>query len=326
MIATHQQAGGRRDDRRRAGRQPGGASALGIMRLDDTGRVVGFLEKPQDRAGTRHWCAPTRPGSTPAASPAAAATAWPTWASTCSTATRWSTCCTKTDYRDFGKEIFPGVDPHAARAGPPVRRLLGRHRHDQVVLRGEPGAGRAGRRRSSWRRPTAPIYSRARFLPPSRIDGATIRGSLVADGCDDRGGGGDREQRDRPALPHRPQRDDPQLDPDGQRLLRDARRDRRQQPQRPSRRWASARARASKGRSSTRTAASAATCGSSTNGASIRCPKRRRRWSPTGSWCCPKTRRCRMGGGCDSILVKRRAVGVSRPVCLGTRCYKPPAG
>ncbi len=30
---------------------------------------------------------------------------------------------------------------------------------------------------------TAPIYSRARFLPPSRIDGATIRNSLVADGC-----------------------------------------------------------------------------------------------------------------------------------------------
>ena len=32
-----------------------------------------------------------------------------------------------------------GVDPHAPRAGPPVRRLLGRHRHDPVVLRGEPG-------------------------------------------------------------------------------------------------------------------------------------------------------------------------------------------
>src|SRR6185295_5721000 len=29
----------------------------------------------------------------------------------------------------------------------------------------------------------APIYSRARFLPPSRFGGATIRASLVADGC-----------------------------------------------------------------------------------------------------------------------------------------------
>ncbi|HPP54789.1 MAG TPA: glucose-1-phosphate adenylyltransferase, partial [Thermoguttaceae bacterium] len=29
----------------------------------------------------------------------------------------------------------------------------------------------------------APIFSRARFLPPTRMDGATIRSSLVADGC-----------------------------------------------------------------------------------------------------------------------------------------------
>ena len=29
----------------------------------------------------------------------------------------------------------------------------------------------------------APIYSRARFLPPSRIDSASVRDSLVADGC-----------------------------------------------------------------------------------------------------------------------------------------------
>ncbi|HEY2760046.1 MAG TPA: glucose-1-phosphate adenylyltransferase, partial [Pirellulales bacterium] len=31
--------------------------------------------------------------------------------------------------------------------------------------------------------PTAPIYSRARFLPPTIINGATITNSLIADGC-----------------------------------------------------------------------------------------------------------------------------------------------
>ena len=31
--------------------------------------------------------------------------------------------------------------------------------------------------------PAAPIYTRARFLPPSVINGATIRDSLIADGC-----------------------------------------------------------------------------------------------------------------------------------------------
>ena len=29
----------------------------------------------------------------------------------------------------------------------------------------------------------APIFTRARFLPPSRLDGATVRESLIADGC-----------------------------------------------------------------------------------------------------------------------------------------------
>jgi glucose-1-phosphate adenylyltransferase len=30
---------------------------------------------------------------------------------------------------------------------------------------------------------TIPIFSRPRFLPPTRIDGATVRESLIADGC-----------------------------------------------------------------------------------------------------------------------------------------------
>jgi glucose-1-phosphate adenylyltransferase len=30
---------------------------------------------------------------------------------------------------------------------------------------------------------SAPIYTRARFLPPSRIDGARVESSLIADGC-----------------------------------------------------------------------------------------------------------------------------------------------
>src|SRR4029078_520758 len=30
----------------------------------------------------------------------------------------------------------------------------------------------------------APIYTRARFLPPSKLDGASIKNSLVSDGCE----------------------------------------------------------------------------------------------------------------------------------------------
>ena len=129
---------------------------------------------------------------------------------------------TKTDYRDFGKEVFPASIRTQQRAGPPVRRLLGRHRHDQVVLRGQPGPGRPAHRPSTCSvAERADLHAGPASCRPRAIDGATVRGSLVADGCTHRSRGRDREQRHRPALPHRPQRDDPQFDPDGQRLLRD---------------------------------------------------------------------------------------------------------
>ena len=149
------------------------ASGVGHHAAGRHGPVVGFLEKPKtdeeldivrtdpawiDAHGIRQ---------------PAAATAWPAWASTCSTATRWSTCCGRPTYRDFGKEVFPALDPHPARAGPSVRRLLGRHRHDQVVLRGQPGHCQPRTRRSIWPCPSADLLA-ARFLPPTRIDGATV--------------------------------------------------------------------------------------------------------------------------------------------------------
>ena len=72
---------------------------------------------------------------------------------------------------------------------------------------------------------TAPIYTRPRFLPPSRIDGANDHRQPDRRRLHHRAGRDDREQRHRPALPHRPRRDDPQLGAHGQRLLRNARSD-----------------------------------------------------------------------------------------------------
>ena len=82
---------GRRDDLGRAGLSRGGLR-LGhhaVGRQRPGGRVSGKAENP---AGTGASSAPIRPGSTPTASTAAAAIAWRTWAFTCSTAIRWSTC------------------------------------------------------------------------------------------------------------------------------------------------------------------------------------------------------------------------------------------
>ena len=90
---------------------------------------------------------------------------------------------TKTDYHDFGKEIFPAS----------IRR-----RHVQVHLfdgywedigtiksffEGNLAWPRKIRR-SIWPRPKSPIYTRARFLPPSKFDGAMIKHSLISDGCE----------------------------------------------------------------------------------------------------------------------------------------------
>ena len=89
----------------------------------------------------------------------------------------------KTDYRDFGKEVFPASIRTPQRAGASVRRLLGRHRHDQVVLRGQPEPDATAEPPFELGVARSADLLAARFLPPSRIDGATIRNSLVADGC-----------------------------------------------------------------------------------------------------------------------------------------------
>ena len=157
------------------------ARSLGVMRTDDQGRVNGFLEKPQTDEEIDM---------------VKSSTAW--------IESRGINCqgrdclasmgiylfnlqtlidvLTKTDYQDFGKEVFPAAirtrhvqahpfdgyweDIGTIRAfydanlslvqdDPPFRLIV-----DQV-----------------------PTYTRARFLPPSRFNGATVQRSLIADGC-----------------------------------------------------------------------------------------------------------------------------------------------
>ena len=157
------------------------ASGLGIMRLDDTGRVTGFLEKPKTEEEIDH------------------VRTEPAWIDRQGIASGGRDCLAsmgiylfnrdtlldvleKTDYQDFGKEVFPASI---------------RSRHVQVHLFDGYWAD-IGTIKSFFEAnlelatsdppfelasADLPIYSRARFLPPSRLDGASIRGSLIADGC-----------------------------------------------------------------------------------------------------------------------------------------------
>lgn len=157
------------------------ASGLGIMRVDDSGRVVGFLEKPQteEEAGM--------------------VATDPAWIDARGIQSRGRDCLanmgiylfnqqtlidllTKTDYSDFGKEIFPAsirtrrVQVHLFDGYWEDIGTIGAYFQANLELgRPEPPF--------VFSAPEMPIYTRARFLPPARIGGATIRNSMVADGC-----------------------------------------------------------------------------------------------------------------------------------------------
>lgn len=157
------------------------ASALGIMRLDETGRVTGFLEKPQ----TEEELALVRTD--------------PAWLDAQGIPSRGRDCLAstgiylfnrsmlvklleKTDYRDFGKEIFPA----AIRSSKVQVHLFDGYWEDIGTIKAFYEANLGLTKPSPLFElsvPGAPLFTRARFLPPSRVDGAAIRDSLIADGC-----------------------------------------------------------------------------------------------------------------------------------------------
>ncbi len=157
------------------------ARSMGLMRVDNAGRVAGFLEKPQ----TDKEIDIVRMD--------------PAWIDARGIASRGRDCLasmgiylfnrdalvkllTMTDYHDFGREIFPA----ATRTHRVQVHLFDGYWEDIGTIRSFFEASLA---LASPERPfdlasaTAPIYTRARFLPPSRLDGATVRNSLIADGC-----------------------------------------------------------------------------------------------------------------------------------------------
>jgi glucose-1-phosphate adenylyltransferase len=156
------------------------ASAFGIMRQDAAGRVVGFLEKPK----TQRELDLVRTD--------------PAWIDAHGVPSLGRDCLAsmgiylfnrntlvdvlqKTDYRDFGKEVFPA----SIRARHVQVHLFDGYWEDIGTIKSFYEANLQLARPDAPFDLTsveAPIYSHARFLPPTRVDGATIRGSLVADG------------------------------------------------------------------------------------------------------------------------------------------------
>ena len=157
------------------------AHAFGILRADDSGRVGGFLEKPK----TSQECEMVHTD--------------PAWIDARGLASRGRDLLasmgiylfnrevlvdvlTKTDYHDFGKEVFPA----SMRSRKVFMHLFDGYWEDIGTIKSffQCNIDLAKTKPPfELPSPTAPIYTRARFLPPSIINGATIHDSLISDGC-----------------------------------------------------------------------------------------------------------------------------------------------
>lgn len=157
------------------------ASSLGVMRIDDTGRVEGFLEKPQ----TDEELDSVRMD--------------PAWLEAQGLSSGGHDCLAsmgiylfnrdtlvdaleKTNYEDFGREVFPAsIRSKHVHAFPfdgyweDIGTIRSFYEANLALASDNPPFELASA--------TAPIFSRPRFLPPTRVNGATIKNSLIADGC-----------------------------------------------------------------------------------------------------------------------------------------------
>lgn len=157
------------------------AESLGIMQLDNDGRVTGFVEKPQTESEVN------------------AVRTDPAWINARGIKSNGRDCLASMgiyvfnrsllvdllsnhNHADFGKEVFPAaINEHRVQT-----HLFDGYWEDIGTIRSfyEANLSLASEKPSfHLNTPDAPIYTRARYLPPSRIFGADVRGSLVSNGC-----------------------------------------------------------------------------------------------------------------------------------------------
>ncbi len=157
------------------------ASSLGIMQVDDTGQVRGFVEKPQ----TDQELASVRMD--------------PSWIDSRGIDSKGRDCLASmglyifeksvmvdllrnSDYQDFGKEVFPqAIKTHKVQV-----HLFDGYWEDIGTIRAfyEANLNLASKNPPfDIRDRSARIYSRPRYLPPTIMGDVRITGSLIADGC-----------------------------------------------------------------------------------------------------------------------------------------------
>jgi glucose-1-phosphate adenylyltransferase len=149
------------------------AGALGILQVNESRRIVKFVEKP---GNTPRWM---RCG--PHGQPRSAT--WPAWASTCSTAQGAAASCWTTTKSDFGKHIIPEL--HRNRTGSSATSM-------RVIGRTSGPFARSGRPTSSltdtvpefnFYDPRAPIYTTCSICRRRKINCCDLNRCLLSEGC-----------------------------------------------------------------------------------------------------------------------------------------------
>lgn len=158
------------------------ASDFGLMKIDDTGRVIDFSEKPKGDALKQMAVDTTTLGLTPAE-----ATERPYIASMgiyiFSKEVMNKLLKDNPDQTDFGKEIIPG----SAKDYNIQAYLFKDYWEDIGTIQAFYEANLALTRQPqppfSFYDENAPIYTRSRFLPPSKILDCQVTESIIAEGC-----------------------------------------------------------------------------------------------------------------------------------------------
>lgn len=157
------------------------ARGFGVVKVDDTGRVRDFVEKPQTDEEIEAVSTPTE------------------WIESRGVNAKGRDCIASmgiyvfnrkllssllsdTEHTDFGKEVFPAtIASHHVQM-----HLFDGYWEDIGTIRSFYDANLSLASDSpefEIMKPDAPIFTRARFLPPTRMAGGTVKGSLIANGC-----------------------------------------------------------------------------------------------------------------------------------------------
>jgi len=160
---------------------PEDAAGFGIMRLNDSGRVESFIEKPKTEKELAEFR--TDPDWIEARNiPSNGRAHLASMGIYLFDRDTLVDVLTKTEYSDFGRDIFPA----SIRARHVQVHLFDDYWEDIGTIRAFYDANLALTDVNppfSLDDEKAPIYTRARFLPPSRVDGAEISRSLITEGC-----------------------------------------------------------------------------------------------------------------------------------------------